>query len=151
MNDSERITAIAVIVALANQKAPLSSALQTELKNIINVQPLNFGTLHNFGTQEPLNAIYFQAREWLQSQASQRAKGDLPIRGEGDDSDNSLLINYITQLDAKKNTELEENLQNIAQAQDAIAAAQSCMVTLTMTGFPGNLWSWIKINLFTRI
>lgn len=143
MNDSQRITAIAVIVALANPKAPLSPALQTELKNILNIQPLNFGTLHNFGTQVPLKSIYFQARQRLQTKASQRTKGDLPIPGEADDSDTSLLINYITQLDEKKNTELEEVLQNIAQSEDICAAARA---TLTMTGFPGNLWSWIKRN-----
>ncbi|MDJ1172281.1 hypothetical protein PMG71_22895 [Roseofilum sp. BLCC_M154] len=150
MDDSQRITAIAVIVALANQKVPLSPERQTELKSLLNAQPLNFGTLHNFGAQYPLKAIYFQARQWLQSQASERGKGDLPIPEKTDDADTSLQINYITQLDEKKNTELEEVLQKIAQAEDAIAAANACMVTLTMAGSPGNLWSWIKRNLFTR-
>lgn len=147
MNDSERITAIAVIVALAQQKAPLSPKLQTELKEITDVQPLNFGTLHKFGTQEPLNNIYSQARKWLQSQASQRAKGALPIQGKADDSCNSLLVNYITQFENKENTDLEKDLKTISEAEDMIAAATA---TLTMTGFPGNLWSWIKRNLFTR-
>ncbi len=71
MNSSDRITVIAVMMALAHRQDSLPPEWQTPSES-------DYAGWANFG-QEKLGEIYTKVREILQTQTSQRGKGDLAI------------------------------------------------------------------------
>ena len=144
MKASDRITALALIMALDRQTTPLSPELTRQLQEIGKTEPLDFNRLHNFSIQSPFSSSYMSMRIELQTEAGERGKGDKPIRSGDRDRATTQLNNSVTPQERQEPLLLEDTVREIAQSKDAVAESQKTLANLPHIGSFSGWFPWMK-------